>query len=397
MAIVEKKFQGLYTSFFSLFIFIGMSMTVIGAVLPQVLADFGWSYLVAGIVIAASSIGYFLATFFAGYLIKSIGIAKTTFSGVLMLVIGLMLFASTSAVLPNILFNFMIGVGQGIIELAVNYGTTRMDTLGTGRAMNFMHGAFSVGAVVGPIIVGILNRAQMSWIIIYRIIGAMFIVFAIMTLKLPFNLLQEEDEEDDTKKTSLVRHTAYWLGFFSLLLYVGVELGISNWMAEYFFSIFGASSSYASFMVSLFWGGILVGRIGIPVFYKGDNNGALLTLSGLLMTISVIGLTVVGYLSGGQSLRIVASIFVALAGLGSAVIYPTVVTFVSSAFPNDQSVAIGFAATGGGIGSFVFPFIMSSVSASHGIVAGYGVYAIFSIFCFVSCVLLIRAATKKEI
>lgn len=395
MAIVEKKFQGLYASFYLLFIFFGMSMTVIGAVLPQILADFGWSYINAGIVIAASSIGYFFATFFAGYLIRLIGLRKATFSGVLIIIIGLMLFASTSALLPNIFFNFMIGVAQGVLEVAINYATTRMDTLGTGRAMNFMHGAFSVGAVVGPIIVGILNKAQMSWILIYRIIGAVFILFAIMTLKLPFSLLQEESDADETNKTSLVRHPAYWLGFFSLLLYVGVEFGVSNWMAEYFFSVFGASTSYASFMVSLFWGGILIGRVGIPVFYKGDNNSALLTLSGLVMAVSVIGLTIVGHIADGSNLRIVASIFVALAGLGSAVIYPTVVTFVSSAFPDDQSVAIGFAATGGGIGSFAFPFLMSNVSASHGIVAGYGIYAIFSIFCLISCILLIRTTAKS--
>ena len=58
MAIVEKISRSIYIILFAFYIHWNV-MTVIGAVLPQVLADFGWSYLVEVLVIAASSIGYF--------------------------------------------------------------------------------------------------------------------------------------------------------------------------------------------------------------------------------------------------------------------------------------------------------------------------------------------------
>ena len=77
MSIVEKPFRRLYTALFALFIVFGMSMTIIGATLPRILEDFGWSYAGAGVVIAASAVGYFSANFFAGLLLKRIGTRAT--------------------------------------------------------------------------------------------------------------------------------------------------------------------------------------------------------------------------------------------------------------------------------------------------------------------------------
>ena len=67
-----------------------------------------------------------------------------------------------------------------------------------------------------------------------------------------------------------------------------------------------------------------------------------------------------------------------LAGLGCSIYYPTVMTLLGKCFPLAQSQAIGFAATGGGIGSFVFPFLMSSIAQNWGIRAGFATYGVFA-------------------
>ena len=397
MSIVEKPFRRLYTALFALFIVFGMSMTIIGATLPRILEDFGWSYAGAGVVIAASAVGYFSANFLAGLLLKRIGTRATILVGLAVLVTGLMFFARTSSLPVNLLLNLAIGIGQGFLELTVNYATVRMEKPGSGRAMNLIHGAFSIGAVAGPLIVGLLMRAALPWAIVYRGIGVIFALSAFAMPLLPFDLLKDGiNNAENKEKSSLARHPAYWLGFTSLLLYVGVELGISNWIAEYFVSVFGAAPAQGSFMVSLFWGGLLVGRLGIPIFYKGSRSDVLLIASALLMTSTIAGLTIVGFLNGGPILITLASILVALAGLGCALFYPVVVTFISMAFPNDQSVAIGFSSMGGGVGSFIFPFIMSAIASSYGIRTGFTTYAFFSIICVISCVLLIRVVTSRK-
>jgi len=58
--------------------------------------------------------------------------------------------------------------------------------------------------------------------------------------------------------------------------------------------------------------------------------------------------------------------------------YPTVMTLIGECFPLSQSQVVGFAATGGGIGSFVFPFLMSSIAENWGIRAGFATYGVFA-------------------
>jgi nitrate/nitrite transporter NarK len=53
-------------------------------------------------------------------------------------------------------------------------------------------------------------------------------------------------------------------------------------------------------------------------------------------------------------------------------------TLLGKCFPQAQSQAIGFAATGGGIGSFLFPFLMSSIAQDWGIRAGFATYGVFA-------------------
>lgn len=397
MSIVAKPFRVLYAALFILFILFGMSMTIIGATLPRILEDFKWSYVGAGAVIAAGAIGYFFATFLAGFLVARIGIRSTIFLGLFLMVAGLVFFAKTPSIPLNLMLNMTIGIGQGFLELTINYATLRMDKSGSGRAMNLMHGAFAVGAVAGPFVVGILLGADLPWSLVYWGIAGMFVLIAAVVPLLPFSLLEKDTSDlKERKKVSLLKHSAYWLGFACLLLYVGVELGISNWIAEYFVTVFALAPAQGSFMVSLFWAGLLTGRIGIPILYKGNRSDLLLIFASILMACSVISLSIIGFLGRGSILIIIASTFVVLAGLGCSIIYPVIVTIIGAAFPNAQSEAIGFSAMGGGIGAFVFPFIMSNVASAFGIRFGFATYAFFSITAVLSCVMLLKVVKVKK-
>ena len=84
-----------------------------------------------------------------------------------------------------------------------------------------------------------------------------------------------------------------------------------------------------------------------------------------------------------------------LSGLGSSIFYPAVITLLGACFPQAQSQAIGFAATGGGIGSFVFPFIMSALSQGWGLRAGFATYAVFGVAMTLAAFGLSLAARRR--
>lgn len=397
MALIEPRFRALFLTLFSVFALFGTSITIIGATLPKILADFHWNYLIAGLVIGAGAVAYFVATFAAGHLIKKRGPKPTILLGLLLEIVGLSFFAATADPLVNILLNALIGLGQGCIEVGVNYSTLRIDPHHTGRPMNLMHGAFAVGAIAGPLALGVLLHSGLSWILIYRGIALIFALLAVLIVCTSLPRIAEAPSGHAAAQQRLSANPAYWLSFFALFLYVGVELGVSNWIAEYFVAVFAYSAAGSALLVSLFWAGLLAGRFGVPLLYRGTRQDVVLVVLSLLATVSIMLLTALGHTPLTPLTVKVALGAVFLAGLGCSVYYPVVITMLGKCFPHAQSQAIGFAATGGGIGSFVFPFIMSAIAQHWGIRAGFATYGAFAAaMTALAAILALIAAKGKQ-
>ena len=398
MNLIEPRFRALFLTLFSVFALFGTSITIIGATLPKILADFQWSYLVAGLVIGAGAVTYFVSSFAAGYLIKHFGPKPTILLGLLLEIVGLSFFAATGDPLTNILLNALIGIGQGFVEVGVNYSTLRTDPHNTGRPMNLMHGAFAVGAIAGPLALGALLQSGLSWILIYRGIALIFALLAVLIAFATLPKIAEAPAKHGAVQQRLSADPAYWLSFFALFLYVGVELGISNWIAEYFVAVFAYSAAGSALLVSLFWAGLLAGRFGVPLLYRGARQDTALVALSLLATASVLLLTALAYVTLTPFTVNVALGAVFLAGLGCSIYYPVVITLLGKSFPHAQSQAIGFAATGGGIGAFAFPFIMSAIAQHWGIRAGFATYGAFAVAmtALAATLTLVAARSKQE-
>ncbi len=396
MPLIEGRFRALFLALFAVFILFGTSITIIGATLPKILADFHWNYFVAGVVIGAGAVAYFVSSFAAGYLIKYLGPKPSILLGLLFEIAGLTFFATTPDPLANTLLSALIGLGQGCIEVGVNSATLRIDTHHTGRPMNLMHGAFAVGAIVGPLAVGILVQSGLNWIFVYRGMALIFVLLVVMMWFTALPKITHQATNDDGAPERLSANPAYWLSFVALFFYVGVELGVSNWVAEYFVAAFAYSAAAGALLVSLFWAGLLAGRFGVPLLYKGSRQDAVLVAFSILTTVSIALLTLLGYITATPLTIGVAQGVVFLAGLGCSIYYPVVITLLGKCFPHAQSQAIGFAATGGGIGSFLFPFIMSAIAQNWGIRAGFATYGVFAIAMTVAAYGLASIAEKGK-
>ena len=396
MPIIEPRHRSLFLVLFTVFTLFGTSFTIIGATLPKILADFQWSYLIAGTVLGASAVTYFVSAFAAGHLIKRWGPKRTIVSGIALDVIGLGFFAANADPLTNVLLGALIGLGQGCVEVGVSWCTLRIDRENTGRPMNLMHGAFAIGAILGPLAVGVLMHSGLAWTAVYRGMAIIFALIALMVLLTQLPAVEAQAAEHAEKSERLSAHPAYWLSFFALFLYVGVELGVSNWVAEYFVAVFTYSSAASAMLVSLFWFGLLAGRFGVPLLYKGPHQDAILVGLSALAALTIILLTLLGYTTLNPVTDDIGRVLVFLAGLGCSIYYPAVITLLGKCFPHAQSQALGFAATGGGIGSFLFPFIMSAISQSWGIRAGFATYGVFAIAMTVVAAMLAAIARKRN-
>ena len=378
MTLIAPRHRPLFLALFGVFTIFGTSMTIIGATLPRILESFGWSYLVAGLVLGANAVAYFTFTFVGGFAIKALGPKLTLTTGLAIAALGLAFFAATPDPVTNIMLSFLIGIGQGFVEITVNWSTLRLDSARSGRPMNLMHGGFAVGAILGPLALGLLLRFGFDWTTVYQLMSGVFALLAIVMALMPMPL-GTDDEARDTIPQRLASHPAYWLSFLALFFYVGVELGVSNWVAAYFVSVFAYPPTQSAFLVSLFWIGLLAGRFGVPLLYHGQRQDRLLIGFSALATLSIGGISLLGALPVMALTEAVGLVLVFGAGLGSSIFYPVVITLLGNTFPKAQSQAIGFAATGGGVGAFLFPFLMSALAQGYGIRAGFATYAVFAV------------------
>jgi fucose permease len=404
MTLIAKPHRGLFISLFAAFTLFGTSMTIFGAALPKILRDFAWSDGTVGAVIAAAAAGYFLSSLASSMVLRRLGPKATILCGLAACIAGLAFFASGPSFLANLLLNALIGVGQGLIEPTVSWSALKMDQDGGGKPMNLMHGAFAVGAVAGPLALGLIMAGGLAWTILFRVIAALFGLIALALAAMPFSVLGSthapaEAREPGARRAAPAakRGAAYWLGFVCLMLYVGTELGISNWIAEYFVRIFSANEALASLTVSLFWIGLLAGRFGVPALYRGKRQEIVLAASSMLLVAATVSLCAIGFAARapGASLWLPAA-FTFLAGLGCSIIYPTVVSLVGVSCKDAQAEAIAFAIAGGGVGLFAFPFLMSWISQAFEIRIGFASYALIAALTAIACVALARAFAKER-
>ncbi len=360
---LEQHFRRLYWFLLFNFALFGVTVTLIGATIPKIIETFAWSYTATGFVLAAGSVGYFTSTFLCGFLVQRLGTKRVLVGGLSLQALSLLFFARYPSPVFNLILNFMLGFGQGGSEVVTNFSVLRMERGGESRLMNLMHATFCVGAILGPILLGGLLHTEYSWQSLYRLVALFCLLTAGGFATLSFRSIDEVEMFEQRGSKRVQHRPLLILLFLIILLYVGTELGVSNWIAEYYVKILGTSVSTAAYIVSVFWTGVLLGRL-ILSFVPGNRHQerTLVMLAGMctLFLFIVLSLSRPG----------VTAIFIFLTGLGYSGIYPVVMALIGHYFKRGQGMAVGIVSTGGGIGAFMFPFPIALLAESFGLRVG---------------------------
>ncbi len=350
------------------FAIFGTSLTIIGAAVPKVIRQFEWSYLSTGVVISATSVGYFASSFVSGLLIHMFGAKRVIVLGLLIQTCGLAFFGVSPDVLVNLLAALLIGLGQGGTEVVTNFCVVRMEKPGQSRLMNLMHAAFPVGAILGPVLIGWLIATGRSWQQMFRAMSLACLAMAGGFSLFSFGDMNTEGEQrEQARVPRLMRNPLLLFLFLTIFLYVGSEIGVSAWIGEYYVKVFGSSASMGAYMVSVFWLGILAGRLSVSIAYRGYRQAEL-----LLSVCCLSALSLAAALSMGSPLTAGAGFLVC--GLMFSAVYPVVMALTGQHFESAQSVAIGIVSTAGGVGSFASPFAMAAIANAYGIRTGFLFY-----------------------
>jgi len=148
------------------------------------------------------------------------------------------------------------------------------------------------------------------------------------------------------------------LGALGIFLYVGVEVGLASIAVNYFKNMGMSSEKTASFLVSLYWGGAMVGRLlGSWVLTKikaGRLVGAFAACGAVLLTVSMV--------TSGP----VAIWTLVLCGFFNSILFPNVFGLGIAGLGPMTSKGSGLIMTAV-VGGAVIPFLLGALADKVGI------------------------------
>ena len=347
-------------------------MTVLGSTLPVVIREFGWSYRMAGLMLSGNAAAYFVSTLASGAVLHRFGLTFTLGIGLIGQGVGVLLFGYLPSALINFAWLVLIGLGQGMIEVSANCAALQMARRDGGRGMNLLHAAFTIGAVSMPVLSTITLGSELPWRLVFLISGLLTLVLAGLALKLETR--EGSSGQSSPRRWGGLRDPRLIVCFAVILLYVGIEMGVSQWIGEFFFSSGLGGAALASGMISIYWLGILLGRFGMGYACRKQQvksylvvyaSIALLGLSGFLVVATPVGFAITAFLTG----------------VGLSVIYPMTMLLVGQQQEIDQGFRVGVVASGGGVGALLFPLLMGGIADRVGLRATF-------MFLVATCVLL---------
>jgi FHS family L-fucose permease-like MFS transporter len=282
---------------------------------------------------------------------------------------------------------FIVGAGVAALQTAVNPYVAILGPEHSAPVRLTLAQAFnSIGAAIAPLVAGafiltdpakmiskaeIANTVRVPYLLIAA--GLLILGLAVTFMRLPH--IEQSREIRPAKAGDPILSRSIWgyrhtvLAAVGIFLYVGVEVGLASIAVNYFKNQGMSSEKAASFLVSLYWLGAMVGRLlGSWVLTRIRSNkllGAFGFIAALLLVVSMVG--------SGQ----VAIWTVVLCGFFNSIMFPNIFALAIVGLGPMTSKGAGLIMTAV-VGGAIVPALIGVVADKAGIQHSF----VIPIFCY---------------
>ena len=318
----------------------GVSIVMIGTLVPELLQYFEVSLSEIGFLMTIQCFGGILALFlgsrFAEKVKKSL-IIPIAFGA---LGLGLLTVGNSPSFIVLQSAFFITGFFIRITDIFLNAFVGQMHQEESGIYLNRLHMFFSIGAFTGPLYSGMLIKLDFHWQQIYSIIGILFVVSALLGywFILPMGRIQKTQKPQNRIPLNfleIIQDPKIWILGVTLLFYSFHQLSVTVWLPYYMEDSLGASKETANLAISLFWFGIILGRLFVSIIVKNQDPARLLSLGAFVGAV----LLVVGIYS--RDILLTTSAYF-LVGLLTGAVIPLAFTICYKIFPEVIALATTF-------------------------------------------------------
>ena len=175
-----------------------------------------------GVLLGAMTVTQFGASTFSGAIRERLGTTRVLLFPAAMAAAGLALFAIATDWIVITLASAILGAGVGLLDAAINTEAALRRGV---RFMAALHGAWAVGAAIGPPLITVAIGLG-SWRFGYGVGAVAFVLVAAATLTLR-NAFEQAPMHDLAAAPSARTHL--FTGAALMFVYVGIELGAGQW------------------------------------------------------------------------------------------------------------------------------------------------------------------------
>lgn len=322
------------------FVLTGIVTTMLGPILPLLTSRWNLTDIQAGRLFTVQFLSAVSGSIIASRVLARWGTARTVGTGMLLIAIGVSATGLGDAPLGMAGIG-LFGLGLGFALPATNLLVAEMVPQKRVGALNILNFFWTIGAVAGPLLIGFTQRSfgfrSFALLLCFAVILVSAFEFAALPSADPMTAASPKGKLADDDRIAFAFLTCAFL-----ILYVGVENGVSGWLAVLAGRVHHAPLRTASVIQSSFWGAILAGRLLAPVVNRRVSSLKMVFL-GLAAAALGIAVTVVAQRVGQFEAGVL------LCGIGLAALFPTVVAIFAEWYGTGGtgSIILGLCGFGG--------------------------------------------------
>lgn len=345
---------------------LAVTTTFIGNLTPDIMKHYGLSYSQAGNINFFFQIGGFASLLLGAFFSDRFRKSNIIVGSAVVMSAGLSLIGLVPPYIFMLAILFALGMSTQILNILTSgYTCDIIRSEKQSGYVTFLLSFYSIGSTVASQLSVALSAH--IWTKRFLIIGVGCSVLALLfiaskcVLKDPDNIVSSTDVSSAENGYSLahlakmVKNYRYLLILIMAFLYTGHQTTIMMWLPTYITVDLGLSAEFMGSIISLYWTGVLVGRILYSVAFKKLNVSRFMLMS-----------------SFTGSLLLAAAIFfgtpilwrIGIMGLGitTGALFPLFIMLGCSLFPKNSGSASSFVGVAFALGSALFPYLLGFIA-----------------------------------
>jgi FHS family L-fucose permease-like MFS transporter len=370
---------------------------LIDSLIPKLKGLFDLSYTEVTLTQFSFFISYFVFSLPAALLLSRIGYIRGAAVGLGVTALGCVLFVPASALgtfPPFLVALFVMAAGITMLQVTANPFIERLGPESTSHSRLTLAQAFnSLATTVGPLIgaatilsgVVVLNatgltasalaelRRSQSHVIQFPflVMGAILAVLAVVFWRMRKDAAPSVVPEAAslTGIAALLGRPRLVLGTVAIFVYVGAEVSIGSFLTSYLIqpSVLGISVVRAGQMVSLYWGGAMVGRfIGSFVLQRFSPSYALVGCAIVAAVLTTTSSLTVGPIAAYSLIAV---------GLFNSIMFPTIFALATEQLGSETPNASGLLVMAI-VGGALIPPLTGKVADTFGLATAFLIPAV---------------------